>query len=699
MRRAIFITALLAILALGQVGPAAAGPFAYITNVGDGTLSVLDTATNLVTATVGVSNGGGGVAVSPDGTRVYVGDYYRNSVRVVSTATNTVIDTVPVPYPNGLAVTPDGAAVYVASGMHNLGTAGTVAVIATATNTVTATVPLGTYSMLCLEAVVVSPDGGRVYVTGWPSDSEGYLFILDTATNTLVTTVPVGAHAVGAAITPDGGRVYVANFFSFTVSVLSTATNTVTATVPLPTNRPFGAAITPDGGRVYITHPQGGLDSIVSVIDTATNTVTATIPVGASPQGIAVTPDGTRVYVLNAGSGTVSVIATATNTVVATVPVGESPMAFGQFIGPDTVGTGFTQADLTGTWHQQIFQDVTATNAPQWGACTLTVGPTGTVTDGTCVNSLGGTATVTAGVLTIDGTGQVTGGLSLSNGFNPTFPDGKLDPSKTILALVADPADAPSLVVAIKGGGTFTQADLTGTWHQQIFQDSTVANGPLWVNCDLTVGPTGAFTGGTCATSSGTTLTVIAGVLTIDGTGQVTGGLSLSNGFNPTFPDGKLDPSKTILALVADPADAPSLVVAIKGGGTFTQADLTGTWHQQIFQDSTVANGPLWVNCDLTVGPTGAFTGGTCATSSGTTLTVIAGVLTIDGTGQVTGGLSLSNGFNPTFHGKLDPSKTILALVANPADAPSLAIAIKGKSVRRRPTRSPSSRPAPVRAR
>ena len=51
--------------------PAEATPFAYVANSGDGTVSVIDTATNTVVATVTVANFGG-VAVTPDGTHVYV---------------------------------------------------------------------------------------------------------------------------------------------------------------------------------------------------------------------------------------------------------------------------------------------------------------------------------------------------------------------------------------------------------------------------------------------------------------------------------------------------------------------------------------------------------------------------------------------------------------------------------------------------
>ena len=62
----------LCLLALILPLSAFAAPFAYITNNGGNTVSVIDTSNNTVTATVPVGNGPLGVAVNPAGTRVYV---------------------------------------------------------------------------------------------------------------------------------------------------------------------------------------------------------------------------------------------------------------------------------------------------------------------------------------------------------------------------------------------------------------------------------------------------------------------------------------------------------------------------------------------------------------------------------------------------------------------------------------------------
>jgi YVTN family beta-propeller protein len=73
------------------------------------------------------------VAVTPDGSTVYVTNANSNTISVIDTAKNTVVGS-PIPvdfHPEGVAVTPDGKKVYVANEE-----AGTVSVIDTAKNTV-----------------------------------------------------------------------------------------------------------------------------------------------------------------------------------------------------------------------------------------------------------------------------------------------------------------------------------------------------------------------------------------------------------------------------------------------------------------------------------------------------------------------------------------------------------------------------------
>lgn len=360
------------------VGPAAIGvaatPFGkvYITNLGNNTVSVINSATNMVTATIPVGTGPIGVAASPDGSKVYVANLGfpgTGSVSVIDTATNTITGTIPVgPAPYGVAVSPDGSKVYIAN-ENSATTPGNVSVINTATNTVTAKIPLGTF--VDAPGVAVSPDGGKVYVTNEESNFEGFpgVTIINTATNTATATIPCGG-CIGVAVSPDGKKVYAAG---------------------------------------------GG----VAVIDAATNTTITTIPV--SGFGVSVTPDGSKAFIANSGSNTVSVIDTASNTVTATVPVGVEPLAFGVFIAPPVVQPAPASGSLCNGVYDGTFKGNLTVSAGQ--DCVFVNG--GQVTGN--VTEVGGNFVLKGasvdGSLTVYGGGTFTLGPAATVGVNLTIED------------------------------------------------------------------------------------------------------------------------------------------------------------------------------------------------------------------------------------------------------------------------------------
>jgi YVTN family beta-propeller protein/VCBS repeat-containing protein len=266
------------------------GTRAYVTNFNDNTVSVIDTATNGVIATVAVVNVPAGVAVSPDGT-AYVTSIGNDNVSVIDPVTNAVVTTIGVgDGPVSVAVSPDGATAYVTNASGD-----SVSVIDTATNAVVATIGVGDNPFY----VAVSPDGAHVYVANSDGDT---VSVIDTATKAVVATIGVGDRPFRLAVSPDGATAYVSNGIASTLSVIDTATNTVTTTIPVAGGN---VAVSPDGAHVYVTNQFG--DS-VSVIDTATNTVTANIAVGDNPRGVAISPDGTHLYVTSASDGSVTVI-------------------------------------------------------------------------------------------------------------------------------------------------------------------------------------------------------------------------------------------------------------------------------------------------------------------------------------------------------------------------------------------------------
>ncbi len=201
----------------------------YVTNQDDGTVSIISTATDTVTATVLIGGSPLGVAVTPDSTLAYVASY-PGSVIVINTSTARVTASINDPALNGaglVAITPNGSTVYVSNLIGN-----DVAAISTATNTVTASIPVGQIPL----GVGVTLDGTLLYVA---NGADSTVSVINTATNSVVATISGFNGPEGVAVTPDGNSILVANTVSNTVSTIAISSNTITTSAGVGTTPVF----------------------------------------------------------------------------------------------------------------------------------------------------------------------------------------------------------------------------------------------------------------------------------------------------------------------------------------------------------------------------------------------------------------------------------------------------------------------------
>ena len=309
-----------------------AAPFAYVANDLSANVSVIDLATNAVTATIATGLFPTGSAVNQIRSLVYITNADSRTVSVISVATNSVVATVPLAAkPFGIALNPAGTRAFVT---HD---DGTVSVIDTLTNSVIANFLVGTPALSGINSlwgIVVDSSGRFAYLA---DSSPRMVRVIDLINFKVVANIDLTGHPYAVAIHPAGRYVYVTTQIANvngvtdgvrTLSVIDTATNAVVAAINTGGLTPYGVAVNPAGTSVYVVTSSGAL-----VISTVTNTAVGNVAlVPASYYAVGFHPDGSRAYVTNQSGNTVLAIDTSSLSAFAAIPVGRAPGSLGDFI-------------------------------------------------------------------------------------------------------------------------------------------------------------------------------------------------------------------------------------------------------------------------------------------------------------------------------------------------------------------------------
>jgi YVTN family beta-propeller protein len=256
-------------------------------------LDVVDTATDAVRTMVALENPNV-IAISPDGTRAYVG-LANGFVQVLDTTTFRSVTSIATGvYPVGIAISPDGRRLYVASDEYEAGV--TITVLDIVTNVTSRTVPIGGDGPI---ALAMSGDGSRLFVK-----TRNEVVAIATSDDSISSRKPVEFHEIAPA---PGAQAYLIN----TVGGPLTTLNGTGITKDLPSARRHQQVVdlasTPDGQRLYLLRSgdrgestQDRLDRLEGV-DTATGQATTTIRLSnrqyRSPT-MRVSPDGNHVYIV-----------------------------------------------------------------------------------------------------------------------------------------------------------------------------------------------------------------------------------------------------------------------------------------------------------------------------------------------------------------------------------------------------------------
>ena len=264
----------------------------------------------VLSAPIAVS-GAGAMAFTPNGSSVLVAAPMGSEITRVDTATNLVTATIPTNLhgPAGIAVDPSGRFAYAGDTWGY----GRVSKIDLLRNTEAALITTDS-SPFDLQ---FNPITGLLYIA---NDGSNSMSVLDPANDSVTSILLNCGQQNSLAITSDGAYAYVlcSAGSSRVLKKVDLTNRTVVSTINMPGSR---FALSPDNNELLVTSFTPGT---VTRFNLQTNEAVATIKVGEGPLGVAYDPTGRFAYVANQTSSTLSKISMSTGTVVGTFPASEA---------------------------------------------------------------------------------------------------------------------------------------------------------------------------------------------------------------------------------------------------------------------------------------------------------------------------------------------------------------------------------------
>lgn len=277
-----------------------------------------------------------GVAVAPDGSRIYVSSEAENALVAVDGRSLDIIDQIPLSArPNNISIGRDGRLVYVGI----MDGDGGIDVIDTAR--LEKVRHIDTHSRV--HNTYVTPDGKYFLAGTFGGDRN--LLVFDAATESLAWSLfdkrndssLEGVRPIAFETRADGSTsrlfVQISDYHGFVVVDFDSGTEIERKELPeIPASErnpgPFngapshGIGVAPDGRTLWVCSRPNSRVYAYSLPDLE---LLGGVPIGTQPDWLTFSPDGRFVYVANGGSDDVSVIETASRREITRIDVGRAP--------------------------------------------------------------------------------------------------------------------------------------------------------------------------------------------------------------------------------------------------------------------------------------------------------------------------------------------------------------------------------------
>src|SRR5262245_46273733 len=288
------------------------GRYLIVTNNGwsKPTLTIFDTANFYIRSTVTVDHAWLGLAWDRGGKRLYSSGAAQNQVyefewdgQALKEAAALVVAK-PVLRPTfetlgesgflgGIAVSPDGGRLFAAQVFSTA-----VTMLDTNTRQVVKTAPLPAEPY----SVLVSADGTLLFVSLWGGAK---VMVFDAATLDPRGEIAVGEHPNAMLQSKDGARLFVACANTNAVWAIDLASRRATEQIGValfpkapPGTTPNALALSPDGATLLVANADNNTLAVVDVAKPAASRVRGFVPTGWYPTAVTLDKDGRRIFVL-----------------------------------------------------------------------------------------------------------------------------------------------------------------------------------------------------------------------------------------------------------------------------------------------------------------------------------------------------------------------------------------------------------------
>ncbi|MCL5106281.1 MAG: YncE family protein [Candidatus Marsarchaeota archaeon] len=276
----------------------------YIANAGNvpaggsiagNTISVISG--NTVASTITVGSCPINLAYDSANGYIYVSNYCADTVSVVNSASQSVVATITLSSTASsyiVTYNPNNTDIYASANCNP-----TVDIISgTALSTSFSTGG----SVNCPQYPAYDPTNKYLYLPTGTAHSSNVSVI---SGSTVVNTITVGLNPTGALYDASNGYIYVTDSSSNAVSVIDPSTESVISTIPVG-QQPTGVPVyDPSNGYIYVANYNS---DTVSIINPSLNSVISTVNVGSGPSYITYDPSNKDMYVANYLSNNITII-------------------------------------------------------------------------------------------------------------------------------------------------------------------------------------------------------------------------------------------------------------------------------------------------------------------------------------------------------------------------------------------------------